>query len=129
MCVLGKNKNMRLTNRHKQLLSIFLLSLFIGYYCCISFFFHAHIINGDTIIHSHPAKKDANGLPLHSHSSKGFMTIQMLASIILILTIVSYCLKCLSEIVLEISPGKVRNPITGSFHNLHLLRAPPPVQN
>jgi len=38
-----------------------LLFLFLGYYSSITFFTHSHIINGVTIVHSHPFNSDKKG--------------------------------------------------------------------
>jgi hypothetical protein len=45
-----------------------LLLLFIGYYSCITLFFHAHLINGVVIVHSHPFRKNPDSGPFQSHS-------------------------------------------------------------
>jgi hypothetical protein len=37
----------------KKITSLFLLMLFVGYYGSVTLFFHSHIINGVTIVHSH----------------------------------------------------------------------------
>lgn len=42
--------------------------LFIAYYSSISLFMHVHVVNGTTIVHSHPFKKAADGTT-HRHAS------------------------------------------------------------
>jgi len=37
----------------KKIVSSFLLMLFVSYYGSINLFFHTHVINGITIVHSH----------------------------------------------------------------------------
>ena len=46
----------------------FLPVLFISYIGCISLFTHSHVVNGVTIVHSHPFGK-MNGGPCHHHAS------------------------------------------------------------
>jgi len=59
---------------------ILLLLLFMGYYGGITLFPHSHIVNGITIVHSHPFRSDKGGdsskLP---HSDKELMLIQLLS--------------------------------------------------
>jgi hypothetical protein len=40
-------------NKIKKIISLFLLTLFVGYYGSVTLFFHTHVINGVTIVHSH----------------------------------------------------------------------------
>jgi len=52
-----------------SILKFSLLILFIGYYCNMTLFYHAHIINGEVIIHSHFYKSDSdNKTPFKNHS-------------------------------------------------------------
>ncbi|MDR0843948.1 MAG: hypothetical protein LBN71_01915 [Tannerella sp.] len=44
---------MRVRRKFTQSLTIVLLMIFMSYYVNISFFYHYHIINGVTIVHSH----------------------------------------------------------------------------
>ncbi len=67
----------------------FFLLLFLGFLGSITLFNHAHIVNGVTIVHSHPFKSDSNGKPLHSHSYNGFITIHFL-SVVLISSLLCY---------------------------------------
>jgi len=62
----------------------FLLLLFLGYYSCISLFYHSHIIDGVIISHSHPyrnsqEKKWPNSS--HRHSSTTLILIKCLNEI------------------------------------------------
>lgn len=54
--------------------------IFIGYIGVISFYTHVHIVNGVTIVHSHPFQKNVPGKPFHSHSQTGFQLIHSLTS-------------------------------------------------
>lgn len=42
--------------------------LFIGYFCCVSLFEHAHVVNGVIVVHSHASKNTPFKLP-HQHQS------------------------------------------------------------
>lgn len=52
----------------------FLPVLFISYLTGITFFTHSHVVNGVTIVHSHPFKKGAE----HSHTTVEFQLIHYL---------------------------------------------------
>jgi hypothetical protein len=56
----------------------FFLVLFICFYGSITFFNHTHIVNGDTIVHSHPYKADKEGNPTHQHTSNGYLLIHVI---------------------------------------------------
>jgi hypothetical protein len=56
-----------------------LLILFMGYYSSITLFYHAHLVNGEIIVHSHPFSKTKQGpFQPHSHSSAAYVLIQHL---------------------------------------------------
>lgn len=72
-----------LKNRVEKIMRYFLLFLFLGYYGNITLFTHTHILNGVTIVHSHPYSTGANGKPVnHQHSEKGFIIIHLLSNFI-----------------------------------------------
>lgn len=58
---------------------VLLLLLFIGYYSSMAMYYHAHLVNGHILGHSHPYKYDkSNKTPYesHSHSSSAYYVIQ-----------------------------------------------------
>ncbi|MBN1144056.1 MAG: hypothetical protein JXA72_06525 [Bacteroidales bacterium] len=62
---------------------VLLLLVFIGYYSSLNLFYHAHIINGQVVYHSHPYKSNVSKqsnipLPKHQHSQSEFYLIQQL---------------------------------------------------
>lgn len=65
-------KSQKIVHLKRHMLHItrwFLPILFMTYFGIVSFFMHVHIVNGVTIVHSHPFSCDGN-VPLdHSHSS------------------------------------------------------------
>ncbi|WP_163320049.1 hypothetical protein [Dysgonomonas sp. 520] len=54
--------------------------LLIVYFSFSSSFPHTHIINGVTIVHSHPFSKDADGKSSHSHTMSQVHLIHVLTS-------------------------------------------------
>ena len=65
---------------YKKLPGYFLLTLFCGYFASITFFSHAHIADGVTIVHSHPYKSHSGNIPFnHNHSKEGFLFIQFIS--------------------------------------------------
>jgi len=61
-----------------------LLILFIGYYSCISLFYHSHIIDGVIFSHSHPYRNSTEKkwpYPSHGHSSTTLILIKCLNEI------------------------------------------------
>lgn len=52
-----------------RFLKLSLLFIFIGYYSSTTLFYHAHIVNGEVVVHSHFYKPDSdNKTPFKSHS-------------------------------------------------------------
>jgi hypothetical protein len=71
---------MGLSENLKRVLKWFLLILFLGYYGSIVLFTHTHLINGVTIVHSHPYKPFSDdGSPSHNHSSNEIVVLQALS--------------------------------------------------
>jgi hypothetical protein len=71
-------------NRFKRILvGWFLVLLFCGYFGSITFFPHTHIVDGITIVHSHPYKSHSGNNPIsHNHSKNGFLLLQFVSSFI-----------------------------------------------
>lgn len=63
-----------LKNRYRSF-RLLLLILFVGYLAAVNLFTHSHVINGVTIVHSHPFSKKAD----HTHTSVEFELIHLLA--------------------------------------------------
>lgn len=73
---------MKISKKHiSALIRSTLLLLFLGHYSSITMFYHAHIVNGRVLSHSHLFKHDtSNKSPYksHSHSSSAYNYIQQL---------------------------------------------------
>lgn len=61
-----------------NILRYFIPILFISYLAGITLFTHSHVVNGVTIVHSHPFNKDTN----HSHTTTEFQLIHHLSHVI-----------------------------------------------
>lgn len=62
-------------------LKVVLPILFIGYLACIVSFTHVHIVNGVTIVHSHPYNKKTNPPSEHQHTGQQLQLYQQFSSI------------------------------------------------
>ncbi|MFY1611705.1 hypothetical protein ACOMSG_02505 [Macellibacteroides fermentans] len=62
-------------------LKVVLPILFIGYLACIISFTHVHIVNGVTIVHSHPYNKQTNPPSNHQHTGQQLQFYQQFSSI------------------------------------------------
>lgn len=66
-------------DRLRKYLRILLPALFIAYLGCIIAFTHVHIVNGVTIVHSHPFHKTDDGRPDHEHGYAEFQLLHQLS--------------------------------------------------
>ena len=87
----------------------FLPVLFISYMAGITLFTHSHVVNGVTIVHSHPFKKGSE----HSHTTVEFQLIHLL----------NHVLVTDSGLILFIRPQA--EPYHRSCPGVISLRAPP----
>jgi hypothetical protein len=96
--------------------------LFVSYLAGITFFTHSHVVNGVTIVHSHPFNKKAE----HQHTTTEFQLIHLLsyvltAGVLLFpLWFAAYSLVLCTLLSKPGSPG-----YTSSFRGVLSLRAPP----
>ena len=104
-----------------------LLVLFVSYYANITFFSHAHIINGVTIVHSHfHTGFDNSQHPQHQHSTADIQLIAVISQ----LNIESLPFQISVEDPLPQHVDKelvplVANPYLVDFEGEYQLRAPP----
>ncbi len=116
---------MRLTNYIRRIYVSFLMVLFLGYYVSITLFYHTHIVQGDTIVHSHPYKTDNKGLPSHSHSEKGYIIIHFLSCFSVFIFLFFFNFKTITPIVYKIIFRTSRITGNSSCNLVYSLRAPP----
>lgn len=118
LCRLKKEEMKRLL---LNIMRYFLPILFVSYMASITFFGHAHVINGVTVVHSHPFKKGSG----HYHSSVELQLIHFLSNPILDggqgLLIFSFFLFCSFLLFKRSNVTHYRTP----FHGIVALRAPP----
>jgi hypothetical protein len=73
----------KLIRIYRKPAEFFLVILFCGYLGSITFFPHTHIVDGITVVHSHPYKSHSGNYPInHSHSKNGFLLIQFISGFI-----------------------------------------------
>jgi hypothetical protein len=114
-----------MSSRVNKIVRLFFLLLFLGYFGCINFFYHSHIVSGDTIVHSHPYKTNNQGFPSHSHSGKGYITIYMLSIFAVSLLYLFFNFKYIAPLFCFIRSGREEGLPNHKVHYLYLLRAPP----
>lgn len=68
-------------DRFTKYLKIALPTLFIAYLGCLIAFTHVHIINGVTIVHSHPYHKNDNGTSGNEHTYAEFQLLHQLSTV------------------------------------------------
>ncbi|MDD4659822.1 MAG: hypothetical protein PHF73_04035, partial [Massilibacteroides sp.] len=59
---------LQMPTKSRQILSVFFILVFALYYADICFFYHSHVINGATIVHSHFHSKAHTQTGTHSES-------------------------------------------------------------
>ena len=108
-------------------LSVLLLILFLGYYSSITFFTHSHIINGVTIVHSHPFNSDKGGESSNSpHSNKELQIIQLLSDFFTTAVSLSFTVILFRSLLYKIPIKSTEDGFIGSCgYCTYSLRAPP----
>lgn len=113
-------------NKLRKYLNILLTSLFIVYLGCLIAFTHVHIINGVTIVHSHPYQQNSDGSPLEEHSYAEFQLLHQLSTIQVTegaFTVVFVI--AASDILLRLILTYVPKVFQWFLRGLPALRAPP----
>ena len=86
--------------KKRNIISILLILLFVGYEISAFSFTHTHIINGVTVVHSHPFTKDAES---HNHGSSEISLINsILNSDIYDFTNITYYFICYDCILYQL---------------------------
>jgi hypothetical protein len=68
-----------------------LLLFFLGYYSSITFFPHTHIVEGKTIVHSHPYNPFSGDNPSnHHHSKNEFVLIHILSHFLIFASLAAF---------------------------------------
>ena len=103
----------------------FFLFLFIGFFGSVTFFNHAHIVNGVTIIHSHPFKSDTNGAATHNHTPAGYLLIYFLINFIITAGFTLFAINFLLLLKQKFSSGLLDQFSEQSVFLSNSLRGPP----
>lgn len=124
-----QNKEMDLRKpKTSAFIKHFMAILFIAYACSVSFFYHVHIVDGVTIVHSHPYSSDADGNPGHEHTTSQLQLISVLSSFVVFSSIFIAIFIGLTAPYFKRFYFETKN---FSYQNLHLylsrLRPPPAV--
>ena len=104
-----------------------LLILFLGYYGAITLFPHSHVVNGVTLVHSHPYKLvKGSGSSNLQHTGNDFMLIQLLSGFITTAFVALFVTLVLRFLLFKIvvKSANVGYAEPGGYHN-YSLRAPP----
>ena len=103
----------------------FLPILFVSYLVSFTFFAHVHVVNGVTIVHSHPFKKGA----AHKHSTVELQLIHFLSFFNDTATTEIYTLSLFIPFLLCLLPGRSQHThYHCPYHGVVGLRAPPVIR-
>lgn len=96
--------------------------LFISYLAGITFFTHSHVVNGVTIVHSHPFNKDTD----HNHTTTELQLIHLLSHVVTAGTVILPLLLLVYSRILRTLLNKPESSgYTSSPRGILSLRAPP----
>ena len=102
----------------------FLPILFISYLASITFFTHVHVVNGVTIVHSHPFKQGT----AHQHSTVELLHIHILSHLIADSATVVFALPLFVSFLLCLLLGSLPHTHFHAHYNgVTALRAPPAI--
>lgn len=116
----------KVMEKYRKYLRIVLPALFIAYLGCLIAFTHVHIVNGVTIVHSHPYHKTDDGRPDHEHGYAEFQLLHQLSTIqISGAAFVSLLLAAFLTVLFRLSCNPVYPDYLVSIQGKPSLRAPP----
>ena len=103
----------------------FLPILFVSYLVSFTFFAHVHVVNGVTIVHSHPFKKGA----AHKHSTVELLLVHFLSHLTTDGAAVVFALSLFIPFLLWRLHGITQHTHYYSpYHGVVALRAPPAIR-
>lgn len=113
-------------DKYRKYLRIALPALFIAYLGCLIAFTHVHIVNGVTIVHSHPYSKTDDGRADHDHSYAQFQLLHQLSTVqIGGALLVSILLAAFLSVLYKLSCNPVSPDYLIPIQGKPSLRAPP----
>lgn len=108
-----------------NIMRCFLPVLFVSYLVSITFFAHIHVVNGVTIVHSHPFKKGA----AHKHSTVELLLVHFLSHLTTDGAAVVFALSLFIPFILWRLHGITQHTHYHSpYHGVVALRAPPVIR-
>ncbi|NLL27235.1 MAG: hypothetical protein GX259_00395 [Bacteroidales bacterium] len=111
---------------YKKTISYFFLILFLGYYVSTFSFTHTHIVNGITIVHSHPYNLSSEAKSInHQHSEKEFALIYTLSHFLTTVPAFIISIKAYKFILKKYNLKKDNKSYSAFFFSSNGLRAPP----
>jgi hypothetical protein len=119
-------KRIGINQIYRKLLGYFLLIFFCGYLGSITFFPHTHIIDGITVVHSHPYKSNPESNQVnHDHSKNGFLLIQFVTNFIATASIIFFGIAIIRNVLKVLLPDQDENLIPNlNRYSACLPRAP-----
>lgn len=100
----------------------FLPMLFVSYLASLTLFTHVHVINGVTIVHSHPFKKGA----VHQHSTVELIHIHFLSLLAADDKVLVFALSLFMPFLLCLLVGRPQCAyLQAPYYGVNALRAPP----
>ena len=108
-----------------NIMRCFLPVLFVSYLVSITFFAHIHVVNGVTIVHSHPFKKGA----AHKHSTVELLLVHFLSHLTTDGAAVVFALSLFIPFLLCLLLGRPQHMHSHApYHGVTALRAPPAIR-
>ncbi|MCM1779991.1 hypothetical protein [Bacteroides thetaiotaomicron] len=108
-----------------NIMRCFLPVLFVSYLVSITFFAHIHVVNGVTIVHSHPFKKGA----AHKHSTVELLLVHFLSHLTTDGAAVVFALSLFIPFLLWRLHGITQHThYYFPYHGVVALRAPPAIR-
>lgn len=103
----------------------FLPILFVSYLASITLFTHVHVVNGVTIVHSHPFKKGT----AHEHTTVELLLVHFLSHLITDGSAVAFALSLFIPFLLWLLlPFRQSAHYHSPYHGVVSLRAPPVIR-
>lgn len=111
----------------KNIVKYLLLILFLGYWGSITLFQHAHIVDGVTIVHSHPYNPFSKENPTnHHHSKNEFVLIYLLSHFITTVSFLAFSLIAIKTVLKDVIVPKNDEVFSNLFFFCsNGFRAPP----
>ncbi|MCS3331129.1 hypothetical protein [Bacteroides thetaiotaomicron] len=108
-----------------NIMRCFLPVLFVSYLVSITFFAHIHVVNGVTIVHSHPFKKGA----AHKHSTVELLLVHFLSHLTTDGAAVVFALSLFIPFLLwRLHDITQHTHYYSPYHGVVALRAPPAIR-